>query len=84
MGYEKKPSYIRVLGINNIGKQLLSDINKKSSLPVITKTADYAKKDTDALFALDITAGDLYSAAYDAPELRTGGADFTTPPVIIN
>ncbi len=84
MGYDKKPSYVRVLGMNSVGKQLLCAINKNCSLPVITKTADYAKKDRDELFMLDITASDLYTAAYDTADIRGGAVDFTTSPIVID
>lgn len=83
MGYEKMPSYVRVLGANALGKQVLAKANDTCSLPIITKTADYKEKNNDKLFLLDVTATDLYCAAYDDDSLRKGGADFTTSPVML-
>lgn len=64
IGIDKKsadelPSYIRVLGADDIGLSLLSEIKKRSSLPIITKTADF--KNLNRSFALDIKSTDIFS-----------------------
>ncbi|MBE7027205.1 MAG: nucleotidyltransferase [Ruminococcaceae bacterium] len=83
MGYDKTPSYIRVLGANKTGRKVLSKINSAASIPIITKTADFISKDSDELFLLDVMATDLYNLGYDEPDMRTGSADFTTSPIML-
>lgn len=75
---KKAPEYIRVLGMNKKGMELLSDIKRKSALPVITKTADY-KGFCDS-FEKDIFASDLYTICRRQPDF---GHDFKTSPVIM-
>ncbi len=83
MGYNKAPSYIRVLAANKTGRAILSKINDTSCVPIITKTADFINKDSDELFLLDVMATDLYNAGYDEPDMRMGGSDFTTSPIML-
>lgn len=73
----KSPDYIRVLGMNSKGKELLSEMRKKASFPIINKVADF--KDESIL--PDILATDL--AALCADSLVPMGRDYTTSPVII-
>lgn len=74
------PEYIRVLGMNKKGMEVLRKIKKKGSLPIITKTAD-AK--SSPMLKLDLKATDIYSLAYPNPALRKGGLDFIKSPVVI-
>lgn len=53
------PDYVRVLGMNKIGMELLSKIKKVSPLQLITKTSDF--KSFNPSFELDIKSGDIYS-----------------------
>lgn len=75
---KSKPEYIRVLGMNKKGMELLSEIKRKSRLPIITKTADY--KGLCASFEADILASDLYMICCGSPRF---GIDYITGPVII-
>jgi predicted nucleotidyltransferase len=80
-----EPAFLRVLGFNARGAELLKDMRKKAALPVITKPA-HAKKLDDAgrrMFELDARATDLYLLC--RPELTTarGGLEWTTDPVRI-
>lgn len=80
------PQYIRVLGMNSKGKELLKQCKKKSSLPIITKPSSYKKFDNPLLkkmIELDFLASDLYSLGYPDPKMRKGNLDLTTSPVII-
>ena len=74
------PQYARVLGFNNIGRRLLSMMKKKSSLPVIVKTADF-KNSCNKLLArmLEIEAfsTDMYVLGYKNPAFRKAGQEFT-------
>ena len=84
LGIEEKhteisPQYIRVLAFNERGKSLLSDIKKKSSLPIITKVAD-AKPDNpdyEVMFEKDLLATDIYSTLTN----KKAGLDFLTSPI---
>ncbi|MDD4689779.1 MAG: nucleotidyltransferase [Eubacteriales bacterium] len=73
---EATPEYVRVLGSNSKGFELL----KKCQLPVITKTAGFENK----MFKREAYATDLYSLLFDDAVVRKGGKDFTTSPIIIN
>lgn len=73
----KLPSYIRVLGADDTGLSLLSEIKKKTSLPMITKTADF--KSINKSFALDIKSTDIFSII----NKQGMGKDFLTSPQII-
>lgn len=74
------PQYIRVLGFNSRGRELLAEINRKSSLPVITKTADF-KQHPDPLLrrmlAIEAAATDQYVLTCPSPKFRSGGQEFT-------
>lgn len=72
------PEYIRVLGMNKKGKEILSKIKKKSSLPIITKTADY--KGFNTSFDIDILAGDIFTICSKNPKF---GCDFQKSPVVV-
>lgn len=74
------PTYIRVLGLNGKGQELLSMARKKASLPVMVKTARY-KHSQDAgirrLLELESLSTDLYVLGYTNPAFRKAGQDFT-------
>ncbi len=78
---KKPPAYVRVLGMNKIGKSILTSIRKTSPLRIITKTADYSQP--DPMFAKDVLATDLAALCAAAPSARTAGKDFTTSPIIL-
>ena len=55
--YLKDIKYIRVLGMNKKGKEILKEAKKSTNLPIITKY----KKEFDYLFKDDIKASKIYS-----------------------
>ncbi len=75
--YTREPQYIRVLGMNKTGTDILRRAKKTCAIPIITKTADF--RDISPQFALDLRATDV--AMLCAPADTRGGKDFTTPPV---
>jgi len=80
------PQYIRVLGMNNKGKELLRHCRTKSTLPVIIKPAAYHQSCNPLLkqmMELDFLASDLYSLGYPESTMRTGNLDLKTSPVVI-
>ena len=86
LGHEKKPTeprYIRVLGMNSRGKQLLKEMKNTADLPVITKAAHIRRLDAEAqnLFELESCATDLYALCF--PNVRSCGMDYKKGPVIL-
>jgi len=67
------PQYARILGFNSKGKQLLSQIKKKSSIPLVLKLSDFIKSCDPVLkrkLELEILATDLYVMCYKNPAFR--------------
>lgn len=67
--YPENPPYLRILGFNEKGKQLLSQMKKKAALPVVTRTADIRRLNIDCknLFELECRCTDLYNLGYKKP-----------------
>lgn len=78
---KKEPCYIRVLGFNEKGQNLLSEIKRKSSLPIITKVknADLTPQGEEML-SKDIYATDIYSLINGGEK---NGLDYTTSPIVM-
>lgn len=76
--------YIRILGFNENGKQLLKAIKEHSKLPIITKGADILNLDKSAqhIFRLEQMSTDLYNLA--TPRIQKCGLDISQKIVIIN
>ena len=72
----KAPEYIRVLGINKKGMQILSDLRDNTDIPIITKVADAPKS---AMLDIDINASNIYSVLADKPSMT----DLITSPVVV-
>ncbi|OQA47932.1 MAG: hypothetical protein BWY46_01640 [Firmicutes bacterium ADurb.Bin300] len=64
------PPYVRVLGFNDRGQKLLAEINKKSTLPIVTRASQVEALSTEAknLFKLECKATDLYSLLLPKPD----------------
>jgi cytidyltransferase-like protein len=80
------PQYIRILGFNTKGRQLLQRLGKLATLPIITKTADYKNSCNPLLkrmLQIEARATDLYVLSYSEPKYRKSGQDFTQNIVII-
>ena len=79
------PQYARILGFNLTGRLLLSEMKKRSSIPVITKTADF-KNSCNKLLArmleIEAQASDMYVLGYKNPAFRKAGQEFTQNLVI--
>ena len=90
--YDKEgPQYIRVLGVNKKGKELLSELSENSSLPVIVKVSNYLrKKDIESKnlieksLSYDLLASDIYSLLYPDKKQRKGHNDYSTPLIQID
>jgi len=80
------PQYARDLGFNSKGKQLLSQIKKKSSIPLVLKTADFIKSCDPILkrkLELESLSTDLYVMGYKNPASRKAGQEFTQSIIIV-
>ena len=81
-GVPSVPPYIRVLGFNSAGAELLKKAKKAAVLPIITKPAAVKRLGMEAVrvFELESRAQDLWGLFVpDTPEC---GADYTTSPII--
>lgn len=67
--YRQDVPYIRILGFNDKGRDILSQIKKRSALPVISRYGDTDKLDDYArsLFELECRCTDLYNLGYKNP-----------------
>lgn len=73
---KKSPEYIRVLGMNKRGMEILSNLRGSTDIPIITKAADAPES---AMLNIDINATNIYSVLTDMPSML----DLTTSPVIL-
>ncbi len=71
--------YLRVLAANARGREILKQIKQKSTLTIITKTADYQAAD---MFLADCRATELSALCQNS--MQKSGADYLTPPVILS
>ena len=78
---KKTIPYVRVLGFNENGKYLLSEISKANpKLPIITSVKKFIdsnnkNRNLDILLSKDIWATNVYTVGYDGDSL--GNLDFT-------
>ena len=70
----EQPSYLRLLGMTQRGRQYLHTQKKNIRLPIISRAADLA----DGMGKLDIHASNLYLLGLGAGNLKK---EFTTPPI---
>ncbi len=65
----KKPAYIRVLGFNDKGREILRQMKKTSKLPVLMRYNDINQADDDVktLFEQECMFTDLYNLGYKKP-----------------
>lgn len=78
------PAYLRVLGMNDRGKELLREMKKRASLPVLTKPAHVRGLSQEARrqFEVECQGTDLFGLCFD--RIRPCDMDYTTGPVILS
>lgn len=78
-----QPSYLRVLGFNAKGQELLRQMKKQASLPMLTKPAHARQIPLEGrqLFELEARCTDLYDLC--CQRVPTPGREWTTGPVRI-
>ena len=77
------PPYIRVLGFNHRGRELLKKMNRTASLLFFVKPTHSRRlsPQAQALFALEARFTDLFGLCFPTP--RPGGLEWTTNPIMI-
>ena len=73
-------SYIRVLGMTERGKDLLRQMKTAATLPVAIKPSSLRG---GCIFDFNSRAEDIFALCAKAPQLRRGGRDYTTSPVMV-
>ncbi len=75
------PSYIRILGFNDIGRRIINEMKTKADLPVIgnlsqlNSTNPQIRRDSD----LDYSAGRIYGLCLE--NCKSANPEFSTPPI---
>lgn len=79
----KSPPYLRVLGFNPKGQDLLKQMKKSASLPILTKPAHAKGLDTPGriLFEREARCTDLYDLCFAS--VPVPGREWTTGPVVL-
>lgn len=79
----EKPPYIRVLGFNERGREVLRQMKEAATLPIITKPAHARGLDTAGckLFELEGRCTDLYDLCFET--VPDPGREWTTDPVVM-
>jgi predicted nucleotidyltransferase len=78
-----RPPYIRVLGFNERGREVLRKMKECAELPIITKPAHARELDETGrrLFELEARCTDLYDLCFET--IPTPGREWNTDPVIL-
>ena len=79
--HERIMDYVRVLAMNDKGRELLSEIKKSCTLTIVTKTSDFAPSD-NSMFQYDILSTDLAALCCTDESKRIGSKDYTTSPYV--
>ena len=76
------PPYLKVLGMNSRGRQVLREMKDRASLPILTKPAHVRRLSPEgqALFELESRCTDLYDLCFEA--VQTPGREWRTGPVV--
>ncbi|MGE4276803.1 MAG: nucleotidyltransferase family protein [Lawsonibacter sp.] len=79
-----RPPYLRVLGFNERGRELLRQMRDRASLPILTKPAHARELDQTGrrLFELEARCTDLYHLCFES--VPVPGQEWTTGPVILS
>ncbi|SEJ07669.1 Predicted nucleotidyltransferase [Propionispira arboris] len=84
------PLYARVLAFNMKGREILHELKRTASIPIITKTTNFLDSTKrshsqlsllESMLAIDTYATDLYALCFSPAQI--GGLDFLTSPMYI-
>lgn len=78
----ENPPYIKVLGFNTKGQEILRKMKKTAKIPIVMRSADILKLDERAkrIFELESTASDMYGLTL--PKIMPCGIEYTSKIVI--
>ena len=79
------PPYIRILGFNKKGMEILKEMKKTAELPIITRHSDVFKSQNDSIlkfFNIESKASDLYS--FFTPRNLECGQESISFPIVLN
>ncbi len=81
--YKGNPPYIRVLAINDNGKEILKEAKGKATLPIITKASDFDELDEYGrhVFLLEDMCTDVFSLS--SPAILPCGREKTTGIIVL-
>lgn len=82
-----KPEYLRILAFNDKGRDIIAKIKEKSSLPVITKFADFYKESSPKSklqLDLEITSSNIYSQVQKSKKHNSYNQEFTMSPLYLS
>lgn len=79
----ERPPYIRVLGFNERGREVLRQMKERATLPILTKPAHARELDEAGrrLFELEARCTDLYDLCFET--VPAPGREWNTDPVIL-
>jgi len=79
----ENPPYLRVLGFNERGREVLKEMKHAARLPILTKPAQARGLNTTGLrvFELEARCTDLYDLCFDS--IPSPGREWTTSPMIL-
>ncbi len=61
---EKEPQYLRILAFNDKGRNMLAEMKKTATLPIITKYGNIESEAVKKLFDLECKYTDIYNLAF--------------------
>ena len=67
------PTYARLLGVRAGAEDLLTELSRRSKLPVVARAS---LLHDDPVFAVECRATDAWALMHDAPDLRRAGREF--------
>lgn len=81
--YKENPPYIRVLAMNDNGKEILKEAKEKAKLPIVTKASDFDELDDFGrhVFALEDMCTDVFSLS--SPSVLPCGREKTTGIIVL-
>ena len=85
------PLYFHILAVSSKGREILQEIKNKSNLTILNRGSEVKKLSKEEgkstagdMLALDIWATDIYSLLLPNPNMRSGGKDFLTSPLLLS
>lgn len=74
----KNPNYVRLLGMNDIGRTYLNQVKKQLPIPLVSKVSAYPRE----LLQIDLRASDVYALGLPAQKkVNLLNQEFKQPPI---